>query len=128
MEHTIARRALDVLVFRANRLLNRAKLSQREKQHLSRSPHKIAPTSGGTLTSRYKSRELSPLFANRWIGARIRGAGQAMGYPWRANSGFSAMQKSAMAAMSLTALSEGRAIVKDSPLFTHSRAMLVFLT
>ena len=51
-----------------------------------------------------------------------------MGYPWRANRGFSAMQKSAMAAMSLTALSEGRAIVKDSPLFTHSRAMLVFLT
>ena len=38
------------------------------------------------------------------------------------------MQKSAMPAMSLTALFEGRAIVIDSPMFTHSMAMLVFLT
>ena len=98
-----------------------------EKQHLSRSPHKIAPTSGGTLTSRYKSncRRFSPIAG---LAAWIGGTGQARGYSWRARRGFSAMQKSAMAAMSLTALSEGRAIVKDSPLFTHSRAMLVFLT
>jgi hypothetical protein len=39
--------------------------------------------------------------------SHIGGAGQAMGYPWRADMGFSAMQKSAMAAMFLTALSEG---------------------
>ena len=129
MEHTIAHRALGVLLFRANRLLDRAKPSQKGEATLIRSTHKDSATHGWNSylpgTNQGNCRGFS-LVAG--LATRIRRSRQAMGYPWRADMDFSPMQKSVMAAMSLTALSEGRAIVKDSPLFTHSTAKLVFLT
>ena len=111
LEHTIARRALDVLVFRANRLLNRAKPSQKGEATLIRSTHKIARSFLNLRvehlpadTNQGNCRRFSPIAG---LAHGLRGAGQAMEHPWRANSGFSAMQKSAMAAMLLDGLVRG---------------------